>query len=136
MQIVGFNLTKILIQRKEKPTANLEIKSNINIDNITKDKINISKEEVIKMDFTFTIDYTPDEFAKCEFKGFLIMLPEKDELKNILKSWKDKQIPEDIRLHLFNFIMHKCNIKALHLEDELGLPLHIQMPRLSPKKED
>jgi hypothetical protein len=134
MKIIGFNLTKISIERKEKIEGKLEIKQNINIDEVTRDKINITADEVIKITFTFNITYSPD-FAKLEFKGGLIIIPEREELKKLLKDWKDKQISEEFRIPLFNFIMNKCNIKALDLEDEMALPLHIPMPRLNPKQQ-
>ena len=134
MQIIGFNLIKILVERKERPKQKIEVKQNINIDGISKDKINISKEEILKIEFTFNVDYNPD-FAKLELKGHVIILPEKEELKKIIKEWKNKKLQEEFRIPLFNFIMSKCNIKALNFEDELGLPLHIPMPRLGPKRE-
>ena len=84
MQIIGFNLTKISIEKKEKIQEKLEIKQNINIDDVSKDKINISKEEILKITFTFNVDYSPD-FAKLEFQGLLILLPEKEEFKKITK---------------------------------------------------
>ena len=66
-----------------------------------------------------------------------MILPDNDaELKQFLDSWKDKKIPEHLRTSLFNFIMNKCNIKALFLEDELGLPLHIPMPKLTIQKKE
>ena len=135
MQIIGFNLNKISIERKEKQQGKLEIKQNINIDDISTDKINISDKEIIKISFTFSVNYSPD-FAKVELKGQIVLLPEKEELKDMLKEWKKKQISEKFRIPLFNFIMSKCNIKALGLEEELNLPLHVPMPRISPKKEE
>jgi hypothetical protein len=36
-----------------------------------------------------------------------------------------------MRLGIFNFIMVKCNVKALYLEDEMNMPLHVPMPRLT-----
>ncbi len=135
MQIIGFNLTKISVEKKEKTKRKIQVKQNINIDEIIKDKINISENEVLKLDFTFNIDYNPD-FAKVELKGQTILLPEEDELKEIIKSWKKKEISEKFRIPLFNFIMSKCNIKALNLEDEMALPLHIPMPKLTPKNQE
>jgi len=135
MQIIGFNLNKISAEREEKQQGKLDIKQNINIDDISADKINISDKEIIKINFTFRIDYFPD-FAKVELKGQVVLIPEKEELKEILKEWKKKQISERFRIPLFNFIMSKCNIKALELEDEFNLPFHVPMPRISPKKEE
>jgi len=134
MKIIGFNLTKISIERKEKPEKELKITQNINIVDITKEKLTISKDEPLNISFKLDIDYGGD-FAKLEFKGHVIILPEKEETKKILKSWKDKKLLEEFRNLLFNFIMTKCTIKALGLEDELSLPPHIQMPRLAQNQE-
>jgi len=137
MQVIGFNLTKISIERQEKTEEKLEIQQNIGIDDVSKDSINISKDEVVKIKFNYTVDYNKGKFAKIELKGQVILLPTKDELKKIIDSWGDKQIPEDIKLPLFNFIKSKCDVKTLSLEDEFALPLHIQFPKLAikPKEE-
>ncbi|MDD5192232.1 MAG: hypothetical protein PHX96_03790, partial [Candidatus Nanoarchaeia archaeon] len=82
MQIIGFSLNKISIERKEKQEGKLEIKQNINIDNISKDKINLSEGEIIKIDFTFNVDYNP-ALAKLEIKGQTVLLPNKEEIKDI-----------------------------------------------------
>jgi len=134
MKIIGFNLLSILVQRKEKLEGQLKIDQNIDIIDISKESIPISKDPTLKVKFKFTIDYSND-LAKLEFEGFLILLPDKKELDDLLKSWKDKVIPEDSKVPLFNFIMNKCNIKALTLEDDMALPTHIPMPKLTPNKE-
>ena len=72
MKIIGFNLSKILIERKEKLDGKIEIKQNIHIDDISKDKINITKDEILKINFTFSVNYNPD-FAKVEFKGGIVV---------------------------------------------------------------
>ena len=130
MRVIGFNLTKISIERKEKAPEKLQINQNINIKDVAKEKIPISNSEALKIEFNFFIVYS-ENFAKLDFEGNIILMPEKEEFKNFLKSWKDKKIPDQDRAPLFNFIMNKCNIKALDLEDELGLPLHIPMPRVN-----
>jgi len=135
MKIIGFNLTKILIERIERFEGKIEVSQNIDIKDIVKDSIPISEETVLKVDFAFQIDYS-ENFAKLEFVGNLLLIPDKEELKDLLKSWKDKKIPENQRVPLFNFIMAKCNIKALSLEDELNLPLHIPMPRVNAIKDE
>ena len=64
-------------------------------------------------------------------------MPEKEELKEFLKFWKENKLPEGHKIPLFNFIMSKCNIKALTLEDELALPYHITtLPRFVPENQD
>jgi hypothetical protein len=132
MQIIGFNLTKISAERKEKLIGNLQINQSVNIQEVIREKVPISKDEALKMKFNFAIDYKED-FARVEFEGNLILLPDKEELRNFLKEWKDKKVPNEVRIPLFNFIMNKCNIKALNLEDELNLPLHIPLPKVNPE---
>jgi len=126
---------KIGIERKEQIEKELKISQNIDIKEIEKEKVPVSNDEALKVTFNFTIDYSKDS-AKIEFVGNLIILPEKEETKKILKSWKDKKFTDEFRIPLFNFIMSKCNIKALALEDEMGLPFHIPMPRLSPEQQN
>ena len=133
MKIIGFNLTKISVKRKEKVEGKLELKQNIDIKTIDKEKIPISKDEALRIKFKFSVDYSND-MANVELEGSLLTLPEKDEMKTITKDWKDKKIANEIRIPLFNFIISKCNIKALSLEDEMGLPLHVPMPRIDPGK--
>jgi len=133
MRIIGFSLTKILVERQEKPNEKIQINQNINIKDITEEKIPITKDKALKITFNLTIDYS-DNYAKLEFEGSVLVLPEKDEFKKFLDSWKDKKIPEQVRIPIFNFIMSKCNIKALNLEDEMTLPYHIPMPRITPKE--
>ena len=132
MRIIGFNLLKILIERKENFEGELKIDQNIDIKDIIKEKVPISTDEALRVKFKFVIDYSKNS-AKLEFEGFVILLPEKEELKEFLDSWKDKKIPEKSKIPLFNFIMTKCNVKALSLEDDLALPTHIPMPRLNPE---
>jgi hypothetical protein len=134
MRIIGFNLSKISAERIDEIVGNLEVTQNIDIQDIKEEEIPFSKEKALKIFFNFKINYSSD-FAKIDFTGIIIILPEKEELKEILKQWKDKKIPEDTRVPLFNFIMAKCNVKALSLEDELNLPTHFQMPRINSKKE-
>jgi len=130
MKIIGFNLTKILVEKEEKPQDKIDINQNINIESIKKEKIPISDLDTLKIKFNLSIVYS-DKFANLEFEGFILVLPEKEELNLFLEQWKDKKIPEKFRVPLFNFIMNKCNIKALYLEDEMALPFHIPMPRIN-----
>ena len=130
MRIIGFNLTKILAERQEEDGQGIRVDQNIDIKDIKEEKIPITNNKALKIKFTLTVTYSKD-FGKIEFEGSIMTLPDEGEFKSIMDSWKDKKIPENMRLGIFNFIMNKCNVKALHLEDEMGMPLHIPMPRLS-----
>jgi hypothetical protein len=68
------------------------------------------------------------------FKGVLAIALDKKMGEEILKKWKDKETVKDFKLAVLNVIFKKCNIKALQLEEELGLPLHMPMASLQPGK--
>jgi hypothetical protein len=130
MKIIGFSLKKISAEKINPPKGKLEIKSGLNIEDISKEEVTITEKESIKFDFIYTIDYSP-EFAKIEIKGTAIVLDDKGESKEIIKEWKKKKFVHPIKLPLFNFIMDKCNLKALELESEIGLPFHLPFPKFT-----
>lgn len=138
IRFAGFNLNKLSIEKKERK-EDIKLDTNIDISNINETKVNGIgvTDSFISVDFVYSINYNPD-FAKLEFKGNLLFSMDSDTAKNILKEWENKKISEDFKLLLFNIILKKSNIKALQLEDEFNLPLHIPLPSLkktSDKKE-
>lgn len=135
MRLVGFNFSKINIEKVSNNLKDLKINTNINISEIDQVKNNFlkGKEEIIAVKFIYTLDYEPN-IAKVEFNGNILLEIESKAAKELLKQWKDKKISEDLRITLFNIILRKSNIKALQLEDEINLPLHINLPLI--KKED
>jgi len=137
MRLIGFNFTKINIERLENSKEKLNITTNINIVSIEKTDTGSFelKDDVLAVEFTYFINYEPN-FAKIEFKGNILLYMEPKQSKELLKSWEKKELPDDIRVSLFNIILSKSNIKALQLEDELNLPLHLPMPKLSKPKEE
>jgi hypothetical protein len=134
MQVIGFNLSKVSIEREEKRDGKLAISQNIGIDEIKKEEVSFSNEEVFKIVFNYSVNYNEGNFGKVELKGFVLVIPQENEKKQLEKSWKEKNLPDNMKVPLFNFIKSKCDIKALSLEDDMGLPLHIPFPKLMLKE--
>ena len=129
MRIIGFNFTKLFIERKEKYKENLEITNDLSFDDIIKENLPDSKEEILKFYFTFKTTYKP-EVAQIELKGHLITHPTGEEMKNITKQWKNKEISNELRIPLLNYLLEKCSFRALELEEKLALPPHIPFPKV------
>ena len=127
MRIVGFNYTKILAEKEAPPIGKLNISMSLDIDSIEKQKLP-AIGAVLKADFNFSIKY--EKIAKLDFKGSIYFTAEEEKVREIMKKWKDKKVPDDIRVPLYNLILTKSNIKALELEDEFGLPTHIPFPKI------
>ena len=146
MNILGFNLTKIAANRSSKILPNPMMNTNIEFLDVVKEEIEMLKEnDAVKITFKFSVDYTdskekdkktPEIEGKVEFEGIIILSASKDEAKDIFKFWKKKQIPEGIRIPLFNVILRKCSPKALDMEDQIGLPLHLPFPQIQSSKKE
>ena len=136
MKLVGFNFNKISIEKFSNKSEKINAKMNIEIKEILKIKENVikSKEDLLAIEFVYNIDYSP-EFAKIEFTGTLLLSIDPKEAKEILKEWEQKKTPKEFRMAVYNIILKKANVKALSLEDEIGLPLHIQLPFFKKEEE-
>jgi len=133
MRLIGFNFQKISIERFSDQTENLKTNTKIDISSLDTIKSDIIKtrEELIKVEFVYSVFYEP-EFAKIELKGNIVLAVDPRLAREVLKGWKDKQTQiEEFRMFMFNIILRKSNIKALELEDEMGLPPHIPLPSLN-----
>ena len=119
----------------EKPPLEEDMKPDISsIEKINSDSIKI-EGGLIGVSFIYILNYSPN-IAKIEFKGnILLSLPE-DKSEEIIKKWKEKKLPEEFKVSLFNIILKKSNIKAIQLEEELGIPIHLPLPSVNLKTKE
>jgi len=148
MQVIGFNFTKISATR-DKEIKNPSINTNISFIEIEKEKLELVKDkEALRLDYKFVVTYQDSEQldkakdkskvpsqAEVNFEGNIILLTEEEESKEIIKSWKKKELLTQFRMPLFNLILKKCSAKALSLQEELNMPSHIPIPQVTQKKE-
>jgi hypothetical protein len=133
MIYIGFNFSKILIERindkknGEKINTKLDISSMNKVDNTLN-----QNDSILSVKFSYSIEYSPD-VAKIELDGNVLFTGSLEDVDKTIKSWENKEMDDDFKLSLFNIILKKSNIKALELEDELNLPPH--MPLFSIKKD-
>jgi len=133
MKIINFTIKKFLAELKEDKKTNVEVMSNLNLEDIKETKIEPTDQQSVIISFNFYVDYKPN-VARIELKGHLILLDDENKTKEIMNSWKSKKLPEEIQLPILNFILEKCNIKALEFEEKLGLPLHLPLPKIGARK--
>jgi len=132
MRVIGFNFSKISIDKKKEPEKGMKINTNIEIKELEKKDIDVFKDkDVFDMAYEFKINYSED-IAELVFNGSILILIENEEIvKNIEENWKDKKLPENLRIPLMNVIFSRCNLKALQLEEDLGLPQHLPSPKIA-----
>ena len=130
MKILGFNFTKIGIEKLKEVSSKVKVNTKIDISSI-----NEVKEGILKADFVYEIIYNP-EIANIKLEGNLFLLVEDNNLsKEIAENWKnskDKKI-NSFKVSIFNLILRKANIKALDLEEQVGLMPHMPLPSFKAK---
>lgn len=131
MPIVSFGFDKIHIEKKELYNREDQIKNNIRLEDLKETKLKTdSKKEMPALiaKFSFEIDY--GRAGNLELKGYVIYYDTEKVLKEINDEWtKGKKLPIVFSAQIFNFVLLKSNIKGLQLEEEVGLPLHLRLPR-------
>ena len=135
MRVIGFNFSKISVEKLKDINQTPKITTSIDITEINEIKtalLNIKDEAtMIQARFTYGVRYEPD-FASIDLAGSVLLTLDSKEAKEVIKRWKKKEIPEGFRTILFNVVLRKAALKSLHLEEEMNLPLHIPLPTLRP----
>ncbi len=142
MRLIGFNFIKINAERFNDISESIKFNTKLDISSIDSLKSGIlkTKDEILKVAFVYSVLYEPN-FAKLELNGYVLLSVDPKIARDVLSGWKEKKTSEDFRLFMFNVILRKANIRALQLEEELGIPPHIPLPSLNKgnvqeKKED
>jgi len=134
IKLLGFNLTKINVEKNQDYQGQTNIKSNMNIISIEKHKINLIKQESVKINFNFSIDY--EKLGLISINGFFILTVDKKTFKELTEKWDSKDFDPKLRVIILNIVIQKSSLQALKLEEEMGFPLHMQMPRVNISKLD
>ena len=137
MPIVGFNFSKVYVEKKSKidDTPNIQIKNSAVITDVVEEKLPTgkAKSDGLRFDFKFSLQYEPN-VGEIELIGFIYYLDEPETIKNIFKSSKkDKKISKELTVHIINTVLFKGSIKELALSQEVNLPPHLPLPAVNPK---
>ena len=135
--IINFNLKKIQVDRKKDilPNTNVEAKNNLKIEDVQEKQLKpLTNDKALTFSFKFNVDYMP-EVASVEMLGNITYMADEKLVKTVLAEWKkNKKINPKVSVGILNYILAKCNVRALHLEQEVNLPPHVPFPRIAPKE--
>ena len=130
MKYAGFRLNKVEAERHENetPRGNINVNSNFNLGKSKKEDLK-DKRNVFGFEFTYTIKY--EEFATLSFKGVVFIELESED-KSLIKELESSETSKDndLRKFILDIVLAKTHVESLHLEERLGLPFHIQSPRV------
>ena len=105
MRLLGFNFSKIYIERLDSKGENLKVNNDLNIttiDKATADFLDL-EDEILAIKFNYKVNFEPN-FAKIELEGNLSVSVEQKIAEEILKEWEEKKIPQNFRIRIFMII--------------------------------
>lgn len=132
MTVIGFNFTKINVEKKNTPKGKVNISNNITILDVDESTFVVGLEEqnTLKVSFRFNSSYDP-EVGFIELLGDLIYVDEKAKIKDMVNEWKKtKKIAKEVMTELLNVVLNRCNIQALMLARDINLPSPIPLPKV------
>ena len=135
--IISFTLDKISVIKKKEIVGNIEAKNNVKITNISEQNVSAISENssAVNIGFTFNVIFGKD-LAVIELTGKVLYMLDEASKKEMVAHWdKAKKVDAKKSQPILNGILQKCNIKALSLGSEVGLPPHIPFPRLALKSD-
>src|SRR3989339_644901 len=102
MKLIGFNFSKISINKESDNFKGLKINTNINIQEIKEIKTNIlkGKEEILGVKFNYLLNYEPN-IAIIEFEGNILIETDVESMKDIIRKWGTKKISEDFKICVY-----------------------------------
>jgi hypothetical protein len=129
IKLVGSRFTKISAFRSPVFSGEITTKTNIKIIELLANK---ESKNTTQIKYIFDIDY--GELGKIELEGMIYIETDLKTQKELQKSWDNKKIETSDFIIITNIIIQKASLKAFELEDELGLPIHIRLPRINLKE--
>lgn len=129
IKLINSRFIEIKAKRNLDFSGKLELKSNINIKSI--EKIEKTKD-MLKIIYIFEINY--EDLGYITIEGLLLLKGDQKNIKNILKKYEEKDYNSEELILIMNLVMQKASLKAIQLEEELDLPIHIKLPSFSIKK--
>lgn len=137
MQIIGFHFTKINAEKLDS-TKNTVINTHIDFADLDKDKMELFKDQdILQVLFNYSVTYTSKDDKKSipgsiNLSGKVIISADKEESKDVFKSWKKKELPPTFQVPVYNTILRKCSLKAANLQEDIDLPLTLPLPKVQP----
>jgi hypothetical protein len=132
MAIVGFSFTKVHAEKTGTAKGKVNISNNVKVANIEDANLSMGESKKgLKVDFEFTSAYEP-KFGAINLDGSVILLEDVKPAEEILKNWeKDKALPKELMPPVLNHILERCNVQALLMARDLGLPAPIPLPKVN-----
>jgi hypothetical protein len=131
MTILKVSVNKVNANRNVKTNINkVDIKTNVSITNVEEMNFSTEDRKGLKIGFEFKCQYNP-ELGNIDVEGQIFYTDEVEKITGILNDWKNnKNLPMDIKKQVINAALHKGNIQAIKISEDVGLPSPLPLPKV------
>jgi hypothetical protein len=131
--IVGFNVDS-LNASKNRGTQSGDVQVNYRpeIKSVESAKVNAIDNEVAKIDFKFTVNYSVKEQTAAEIvlEGNILWNGKNNQ--KIIENWEEnEELPENVRKVILNNLYRKSISQSVGVADTLGLIPPVPTPRIN-----
>lgn len=137
MPVIGVNLSKIdALKNVVTKGGKININNNFLIKDVQEGEFaGDSSRRTMRFDFGFTCNYDP-ELGKIMLEGSVLFVDKAKSVQDWKKQWeKEKSLPTEVMQQVMNTALHKCNVQAIKISEDLSLPPPIYLPRVRSAEE-
>ncbi len=133
MPIVKISVHKLNAERSLKSKGGqIKINNNVSIKNVEEMDFSVEGKKGLRFTFDFSCSYEPD-LGNINVEGQVLFVDEKSIVEEVETSWKkNKKIPMDVMEQIVNAALHKGNIQAIKVSEEVNLPSPLPLPKVKP----
>ncbi len=131
MTIVKINLHKVNAERNlQAKVGQVQINNNVSLQNLEDFPFPSEGKKGLKFNFAFVCNYEPD-LGKIDVEGQVLFVEEAKKVEEVKKMWeKNKQVPMEVMEQVINAALHKGNIQAIKISEEVNLPSPLPLPKV------
>ena len=132
MTIVKINLHKVNAQRNlESKGGQIKINNSVSIKDVEDLSFAVQGKKGLKFTFNFVCNYEPD-LGKTEVEGQVVFVDDDQKVSQVKEGWDNgKKIPMDVMEQIINAALHKSNIQAIKISDDVNLPSPLPLPKVN-----
>jgi hypothetical protein len=135
MVITAFHFTKLSAEKTKNAPKKVSVSNKVILTDVKEAKLAIgsSKQKAIEFSFDYVVEYAP-EAGNVLIQGALLYVAAEAKVKETMEKWKkEKKLPDDVLLEVYNPILEKCSVETLLLARDVLLAPHITLPKMSAK---
>jgi|TARA_Y100000034_G_scaffold122996_1_gene169183 hypothetical protein len=133
MTIVKINVHKVNAHKNlDAKVGQVKINNNVSVTNVEDMDFAVDGKKGLKFTFTFVCKYEPD-LGTIDVEGQVLYVGKEDDVNAVKESWTNaKKVPSTVMEHIVNAALHKGNIQAIKISEDINLPSPLPLPKVKP----